>query len=160
MRQPPAFIHPQYPSYVCKLKKAIYGLKQAPRAWYNSLRDFLISYGFCNSFTDTSLFVYKHGDVLAYFLVYINDLLLTDNTTCFLDKFMIDLAARFSLKNLGFPNYFLGLELSPTKSRLFLSQQGYIRDLLEKANMSGAKPITTPMSVSCTLPPDSPPTDT
>ena len=28
-----------------KLKKALYGLKQAPRAWYERLRDFLLSKG-------------------------------------------------------------------------------------------------------------------
>jgi hypothetical protein len=31
---------------VYKLKKALYGLKQAPRAWYERLRDFLLSKGF------------------------------------------------------------------------------------------------------------------
>ena len=30
MKQPPGFVHPDYPNNVCKLKKAIYGLKQAP----------------------------------------------------------------------------------------------------------------------------------
>jgi hypothetical protein len=31
---------------VYKLSKALYGLKQAPRAWYECLRDFLITNGF------------------------------------------------------------------------------------------------------------------
>ena len=30
MSQPPGFIDQDFPSYVCKLRKAIYGLKQAP----------------------------------------------------------------------------------------------------------------------------------
>jgi hypothetical protein len=29
MKQPPGFEDAKFPSYVCKLKKAIYGLKQA-----------------------------------------------------------------------------------------------------------------------------------
>ena len=32
MSQPSGFIDQDFPSYVCKLRKAIYGLKQAPRA--------------------------------------------------------------------------------------------------------------------------------
>jgi hypothetical protein len=32
MTQPPGFIHPNHPQYICKLHKEIYGLKQAPRA--------------------------------------------------------------------------------------------------------------------------------
>ena len=34
------------PDHVYKLKKTLYGLKQAPRAWYERLRDFLLSKGF------------------------------------------------------------------------------------------------------------------
>lgn len=37
MSQPRGFTHPQYPTHVCKLCKAIYGLKQSPRAWYSCL---------------------------------------------------------------------------------------------------------------------------
>ncbi|KAH9715895.1 hypothetical protein KPL71_021241 [Citrus sinensis] len=59
MQQPPGFVDSTYPSHVCKLQKAIYGLKQAPRAWYTELKNFLLSYGFENSQSDTSLFIYK-----------------------------------------------------------------------------------------------------
>ena len=41
MHQPKGFIHPQYPSYVCKLTKARYGLKQALRALYDRLKSSL-----------------------------------------------------------------------------------------------------------------------
>ncbi|CAL9000116.1 unnamed protein product [Prunus brigantina] len=37
MAQPPGFIDPTRPSYVCKLHKALYGLKQAPRAWFHRI---------------------------------------------------------------------------------------------------------------------------
>jgi hypothetical protein len=41
---------------VYKLSKALYGLKQAPRAWYECLRDFLITNGFKVGKVDPSLF--------------------------------------------------------------------------------------------------------
>lgn len=34
MQQPRSFIHADFPSHICKLKKAIYGVKQASRAWH------------------------------------------------------------------------------------------------------------------------------
>lgn len=43
MNQPQGFIDASKPHYVCKLRKALYGLKQAPRAWYDRLRDTLLS---------------------------------------------------------------------------------------------------------------------
>ena len=47
VEQPPSFQDDKKPSHVYKLKKALYGLKQAPRAWYERLRDFLLSKGHC-----------------------------------------------------------------------------------------------------------------
>jgi hypothetical protein len=43
VEQPPDFEDSEYLSHVYKLSKALYGLKQAPRAWYECLRDFLIT---------------------------------------------------------------------------------------------------------------------
>jgi hypothetical protein len=43
VEQPPGFEDSEYPSHVYKLSKALYGLKQAPRAWYECLRNFLIT---------------------------------------------------------------------------------------------------------------------
>jgi hypothetical protein len=46
VEQPPGFEDSEYPNHVYKLSKALYRLKQAPRAWYECLRDFLITNGF------------------------------------------------------------------------------------------------------------------
>jgi hypothetical protein len=45
VEQPPGFEDSEYPNHVYKLSKALYGLKQAPRAWYECIRDFLITKG-------------------------------------------------------------------------------------------------------------------
>ena len=52
MSQPPGFINPQFPDFVCQLKKSLYGLKQAPREWFKKLSSYLISIGFQGSKTD------------------------------------------------------------------------------------------------------------
>jgi hypothetical protein len=43
VEQPPDFEDSEYPNHVYKLSNVLYGLKQAPRAWYECLRDFLIT---------------------------------------------------------------------------------------------------------------------
>nr|KYP51807.1 Retrovirus-related Pol polyprotein from transposon TNT 1-94 [Cajanus cajan] len=151
MTQPPGLKDSQHPNYVCKLHKAIYGLRQAPRAWHDALKSFITSHGFIMSKSDPSLFIFATGNIKAYFLVYVDDLLLTGNNNDFLHGFISALSSRFALKNLGAPHYFLGVEFIPTKSGLFLSQHKYIRDLLEKFDMEGAKPAPTPLSPSATL---------
>ncbi|RVX17781.1 Retrovirus-related Pol polyprotein from transposon RE2 [Vitis vinifera] len=132
MTQPPGFIDQDSPSHVCKLKKAIYGLKQAPRAWYQELRYFLLQFGFTNSHADTSLFVLKFRGHLVYFLVYVDDLIITGDDEHLVNRYIHLLANRFSLKDLGKLSYFLGVELFPIrKASCFLNVDTYLIFLLE-----------------------------
>ena len=151
MHQPPGFQHNLHPHYVCQLHKAIYGLRQAPRAWHEALKSFVTTCGFSPSRSDPSLFIYSHGDTRAYFLVYVDDLLVTGNNDKFLQSFIQALATRFSLKNLGVPHYFLGVELIPNAGGLFMSQHKFIREILERFDMHGAKPAPTPLSSTAKL---------
>ena len=61
VEQPSGFEDEKKPNHVYKLRKALYGLKQAPRAWYERLRDLLLSKGFKMSKIDTTLFIKKPG---------------------------------------------------------------------------------------------------
>jgi hypothetical protein len=56
VEQPSSFEDYMYPDHVYKLSKALYGLKQTPRAWYEWLRDFLISNAFKVGKADPTLF--------------------------------------------------------------------------------------------------------
>ncbi|CAL1400403.1 unnamed protein product [Linum trigynum] len=79
MTQPPGFRDPAHPDHVCCLSRPIYCLRQAPRSWYLALSGFLQEEGFVKSKSDASLFIYHKGTVTIYFLVYVDDLLLTGN---------------------------------------------------------------------------------
>lgn len=148
MEQPPGFIDPDHPDYVCRLNKAVYGLKQAPRGWYLELKTFLLSIGFKNSLSDTSLFVLQQGNTFVYLLVYVDDILVTGNSTKAIQQVLSLLADRFSVKDAEDLNYFLGLEAHRTPKGLHLSQRKYILDLLHQHNMANAKPVSTPMMSS------------
>jgi len=63
--------------FVCLLKKSLYGLKQAPRAWYSRMATYLLSLGFVEAKSDTSLFVYLRRSDTTYLLLYIDDIILT-----------------------------------------------------------------------------------
>eukprot|EP00253_Pinus_taeda_P020272 PITA_20272 len=49
------------------------------------------------------------------------------------------------MKDLGLLHYFLGLEIWQCSDGLFVSQGKYAREILEKFNMHGCKPVDTPL---------------
>jgi hypothetical protein len=62
---------------VCQLNRSLYGLKQAPRAWKHRFAVFLLTLGFVEAKSDTSMFIYHHGADTAYMLLYVDDIVLT-----------------------------------------------------------------------------------
>ena len=75
VEQPPGFKDEKKLNHVYKLRKALYGLKQAPRAWYERLRDFLLSKGFKMGKVDTTLFTKKLGNDLFVMQIYDDDII-------------------------------------------------------------------------------------
>lgn len=88
MHQPEGFLNSTHPNYICKLSKAIYGLKQAPRAWYDSLKHALLSWGFQNTKSDTSLLFLKGTDHTTFLLIYVDDIIIRGSNNKFLEAFI------------------------------------------------------------------------
>ena len=146
MEQPQGFIDKHNSGLVCRLHKAIYGLKQAPRAWFTRLSCFLLDLGFVASLVDTSLFIYSHGQVHLYMLVYVDDIILTGTHPSLIAAIIGKLQQEFPLKDLGPLHYFLGIQVTRHNHSIHLCQQKYISELLVKAHMDEAKPAKTPCS--------------
>lgn len=97
MDQPPGFQSADK-SPVCRLHKALYGLKQAPRAWFERLHSALLYLKFRPSKCDPSLFIYTQDGAVVYLLVYVDDIILTGNSSFLIQQFIDQLDAQFSLK--------------------------------------------------------------
>jgi hypothetical protein len=78
--QPVGFIDLTHPQLVCRLNKSLYGMKQAPRAWYHCFASYLVSLGFVEAKSNTSLFVYRHDADTNYLLLYVDDIVLTTSS--------------------------------------------------------------------------------
>lgn len=85
-------------------------------------------------------------------LVYVDDIIITGNSTSFITALIKHLNDVFCLKQLGKLDYFLRIEVThlPNGS-LLLSQSKYITDLLAKVNMTSANGMPTPMVSSSKL---------
>jgi len=155
--QPAGFEDPVHPDYVCRLNKSLYGLKQAPRAWYSRFAAHLLTLGFIEAKSDTSLFVYNHGADVIYLLLYVDDIVLTTSSPDLLRRTIRALQQEFSMKDLGELHHFLGMHVQRCGTGLLLSQRQYMLDILDRAGMAECKPCSTPVDTNPKLPADSAP---
>jgi hypothetical protein len=133
------------------LQKSLYGLKQAPRAWFHRFTSFIATLGFLASKSDSSLFILHHGSSVAYLLLYVDDIILTANSTTLLHSVIHSLKTEFSMSDLGDIHHFLGINVHRTTEGLFLSQQQYALEILERAKMLNCHSISTPIDTQSKL---------
>jgi hypothetical protein len=145
VKQLSGFEDDRYLGHVYKLSKALYGLKQAPRAWYECLRDFLISNAFMVKKADPTLFTKTcNGDLFVY-QIYVKDIIFgsTNQKSC--EEFSRVMMRKFEMSMMGELNYFLGFQVKQLKEGSFISQTKYTQDLLKRFGMKDAKPTKTSM---------------
>jgi hypothetical protein len=121
--QPAGFVDSSRPDMVCRLNRSLYGLKQAPRAWNHRFAAFLLTLGFVEAKSDTSLFIYHHGADTAYLLLYIDDIVLTASSEPLLRRIITALQQEFAMKDLGVLHHFLGVTIEPHPAGSLLHQR-------------------------------------
>ena len=147
-QQPPGFADPARPNDVCLLSRSLYGLRQAPRAWFQRFVEHALSIGFRQTRTDSSLFVYKRGNAMAYLLLYVDDMILSASSQDLLQHIVRSLQSAFAVKDMGPVSYFLGIDVQRNREGFLLSQSSYALDVLDRAGMSNCKPVATPDETS------------
>ncbi|GKB97674.1 putative RNA-directed DNA polymerase [Tanacetum coccineum] len=95
---------------VCRLRKSLYGLKQASRNWYHKFTTFLSGLSFRHSKADHSLFIYQTASIMVVVLIYVDDIIITENCLNKIQEIKKQLDKEFSVKDLGPLKYFLGIE--------------------------------------------------
>jgi hypothetical protein len=120
-------------------------LKQAPRAWYERLRDFLLTKGFIMGKVDTTLFTKKIENDLFMLQIYVDDIIFRSTNQDFCEEFGKMMANEFEMSMIGELIYFLGLQIKQLKNDTFVNQDKYIKDMLKKFGIEDAKGINTPI---------------
>ncbi|KAK2973762.1 hypothetical protein RJ640_002266 [Escallonia rubra] len=70
--------------------------------------------------------------------------LLGNNPSMF-DEFKDAMAREFEMTDMGLMSYYLGLEVKQMKDGIFMSQEGYAKEVLKKFKMLDSNPVKTPM---------------
>ncbi|KAL0315559.1 UNVERIFIED_CONTAM: Retrovirus-related Pol polyprotein from transposon RE2 [Sesamum radiatum] len=100
------------PGQVCKLQRSLYGLKQASRQWNREFTLKLAEFGFKQSAHDHCLFIKPAPQGFVALLVYVDDILVMAPTRDLISEIKQYLDALFTIKDLGYAKYFLGLEIA------------------------------------------------
>jgi Reverse transcriptase (RNA-dependent DNA polymerase) len=99
----------------------------------------LLSCGFIISKTDNSLFCKLDNYTFTTILVYIDDIIITENNLEEMRNVKEKLKERLDIKDLGILKYFLGIEITYSPKNIFISQRKYILDLLKETDKLDCK---------------------
>ncbi|CAH1445186.1 unnamed protein product [Lactuca virosa] len=153
VEQPPGFINSQYPDHCYDLDKVVYGLKQAPRAWYATLTNFLKSSKFKQGSVDPTLVRKKVGNHHMLVLIYVDDIMFGSTDPNLSKEFENMMKSQFEMSMMGKINNFLGLNIRQSREGIFINQEKYSRNLLEKFGMTNSSKLRVPMAVGTRLGP-------
>ena len=138
--------------FVCKLKKSLYGLKQSGRNWFLTLKAFLITLRFVNSFHDEYLFIKKQDEkIVGILCLWGDDLIICGLSENFCDWFYVEISKKFKISDYSELTWFLGMKIERTSAEIKIRQEKYIEKILETFKMNDCRPIGTPLEENCKL---------
>ncbi|XP_059663880.1 uncharacterized mitochondrial protein AtMg00810-like [Cornus florida] len=105
----------------------------------------MIAFGYCQSNSDHTLFLKKQQGKITTLIVYVDDMVVTGNDPEEMKALKKYLSREFEMKDLGPLRYFLGIEVSRSNKRIFLSQRKYALDLLQETGMTSCQLAATPV---------------
>ena len=96
---------------VYKLQKSIYGLKQASRSWNIHFDQVVKSFSFTQNPNKPGVYKKSEGKVVAFLVLYVDDILLIGNDMGMLSNVKVWLANTFDMKDLEETSYIIGIKL-------------------------------------------------
>ncbi|WVZ88092.1 hypothetical protein U9M48_034645 [Paspalum notatum var. saurae] len=143
--QPSGFVIAGQERRVLHLRKALYGLRQAPRAWNAKLDGTLVALGFKRCEEEHGMYTRGEGRERVLLGVYVDDLILTGAEEAAISTFKAEMKSSFKMSDLGYLNYYLGIEVKQEEGRTTLCQAAYAAKLLDKAGMADCNSVHVPM---------------
>jgi hypothetical protein len=151
MEQPRGFVDMKHPDFVCKLHKSIMGLNKLlelgstmspPHYWSLALQPPWWTLLYLSSFMVT---------LRCFYLPMLMTLWLQELMYLLLLLSLCSCRKNFPIKDLGSLGFFLGIQATRDGDSLHLCQAKYIKDLLYRTPMLGAKPSSSPCPASSKL---------
>ena len=142
---PPGYALPK--GRVYRLNRCLYGLKQSPRGWYSDIDDYLVKNKFVRTQADSCIYTRKSDKGFTMIALYVDDLIIAGSNDHVIGEVKNTLRKKYKMKDLGLLNWVLGMEVIhdiPNKT-ITLNQTTYIKQLLDKFDMTKCHVARTPM---------------
>ena len=132
--------------HIARLCKSLYGIKQAPRLFSRKFLASLREMGWTVIPGTACVFLLKkEGKIIAMLGVFVDDCILAAPLDV-ANEFVTTLRKTYGMTDEGTPAFILGIgvKYNSSGSKLFLSQQAYVTEILREFGMLDAKPVPTP----------------
>lgn len=129
------FVDTHIPDHVYKLKKASYDLKQASRVWYERFTKFLIDHQFDRGSVHNTLFFKKNDGHILMVHNYVDDIIFGSTDEAISHSFSQTMKSEFEMSMEKKLKNFLCLRIRQTKSKIFVNQPKFSKDLVKKFSL-------------------------
>ena len=138
---------------ICKLKRSISGFKQASRQWNVKFHQAILKDGFTMMEKDHCIYLKCSNNSFIILSLYVDDILITRNSKEMINTTKKWLSSNFNMKDMGKVSYVLGVKIirDLAKWLVDLTQENYIKKMLEHYHMQDCKPTNTYVDRSLSL---------
>jgi len=135
-----------------RLHKALYGLKQSGRQWNCMITNFLINHGFIQLSSEKCIFKKTLNKKLVCIIgLYVDDMIITGEDYEIKSTIKI-IRENFKISKCGEIDCILGINVHKSHNNTYsLSQENYIKNILEKYNINNLKKSKTPCTGTNTI---------
>jgi Reverse transcriptase (RNA-dependent DNA polymerase) len=105
----------------------------------------MVRMGYRQTNADHTVFFRRHGVHITMLVVYMDDMIITEDDENEIARLKKRLNKEFEVKDLGQLRYFLGIGIARGAEGIVLSQRKYVLNLLTETGMLGCKPTGAPI---------------
>ena len=147
--------------FMWKLRKTLYGTMQGAHDWAENLNKTFKGHGYYKSSADPQIRSKVVDDKLTITSTWTDDILGASSTLEGELSAKAQLGSSYEIKDLGEAKLILGMQITRNASGdITLSQQAYCERMIERFNMGGCAPASTPLPPGLILSHDDCPTNT
>ena len=100
---------------------------------------------------DSALFLHCNNKSTILLLLYVDDMIITDNDLSGIQELKDFLRQQFEIKDFGHLSYFLGLEITHFTDGIYITQVKYASKLLSRVGLIDSKTVDTLVELNAHL---------